>query len=131
MEKMLESVGNGIAMIRYFLWSEQMVRQVIVVGDTLAPHGGTVTSGSNADIVDGKPVSRKGDTVECKEHGQQAISEGDEIVHARRAAGRPARPPRRVWVHARESRHNTFDRIETEPGKAARSPVLARTGATD
>lgn len=55
-----------------------MTRQVIVVGDTLAPHGGTVTTGSNQDIVDGKPVARKGDTVECKEHGTQTIAEGDE-----------------------------------------------------
>ncbi|MGY6128017.1 PAAR domain-containing protein (plasmid) [Paraburkholderia strydomiana] len=54
-----------------------MVRQVIVVGDTLAPHGGTVSTGSNADIVDGKPVARKGDTVECKLHGNQTIAEGD------------------------------------------------------
>ncbi|WP_081436701.1 PAAR domain-containing protein [Burkholderia lata] len=54
-----------------------MVRQVIVVGDTLAPHGGTVVTGSNTDIVDGKPISRKGDTVECSEHGTQTISEGD------------------------------------------------------
>ncbi|MFD1972527.1 PAAR domain-containing protein [Trinickia caryophylli] len=55
-----------------------MSRQVIVVGDTLAPHGGTVTTGSKEDIVDGKPIARKGDTVECKEHGQQTIAEGDE-----------------------------------------------------
>ena len=55
-----------------------MARQVIVVGDTLAPHGGTVTAGSNDDIVDGKPISRKGDAVECKEHGAQTIAEGDE-----------------------------------------------------
>ncbi|MDN7430769.1 PAAR domain-containing protein [Burkholderia sp. AU45388] len=48
-----------------------MVRQVIVVGDTLGPHGGTVTAGSNADVVNGKPIARKGDTVECKEHGSQ------------------------------------------------------------
>lgn len=54
-----------------------MARQVIVVGDTLAPHGGSVTTGSNADTVDGKPVARKGDTVECKEHGTQTIAEGD------------------------------------------------------
>jgi uncharacterized Zn-binding protein involved in type VI secretion len=55
-----------------------MSRQVIVVGDTLAPFGGTVTSGSVNDTVAGKPVSRKGDSVECKEHGSQQISEGDE-----------------------------------------------------
>jgi uncharacterized Zn-binding protein involved in type VI secretion len=55
-----------------------MVRQVIVVGDTLAPHGGTVITGSNVDTVEGKPVARKNDMVDCKEHGQRAISEGDE-----------------------------------------------------
>ncbi|WP_334022689.1 PAAR domain-containing protein [Burkholderia gladioli] len=55
-----------------------MVRQVIVVGDTLGPHGGTVTAGSSADVMNGKPIARKGDAVECKEHGSQIISEGDE-----------------------------------------------------
>ena len=55
-----------------------MARQVIVVGDTLAPYGGTVTTGSNADIVDGKPIARKGDTVECEQHRTQTIAEGDE-----------------------------------------------------
>ncbi|MGU7776314.1 PAAR domain-containing protein [Burkholderia sp. MR1-5-21] len=55
-----------------------MVRQVIVVGDALTPHGGFVATGSNADIVEGKPVARKGDTVECNEPGTQTISEGDE-----------------------------------------------------
>ncbi|MFL9876032.1 PAAR domain-containing protein [Paraburkholderia megapolitana] len=54
-----------------------MVRQVIVVGDTLAPHGGTVTAGSSTDVVNGKPIAREGDAVECKEHGNQTISEGD------------------------------------------------------
>ncbi|MBM2768339.1 PAAR domain-containing protein [Burkholderia anthina] len=54
-----------------------MVRQVIVVGDTLAPHGGTVTTGSHADVMDGKAIARKGDVVECKEHGTQTIAEGD------------------------------------------------------
>ncbi|MBA9896953.1 MULTISPECIES: PAAR domain-containing protein [Burkholderia] len=54
-----------------------MVRQVIVVGDTLTPHGGTVATGSNADVVDGKAIARKGDMVECQEHGTQAIAEGD------------------------------------------------------
>ena len=55
-----------------------MARQIIVVGDTLAPHGGIVTAGSNADIVDGKAIARKGDTVQCNEHGAQTIAEGDE-----------------------------------------------------
>ncbi|MPV68354.1 PAAR domain-containing protein [Burkholderia sp. BE17] len=54
-----------------------MVRQVIVVTDTLAPHGGVVTTGSNADVIDGNAVARKGDTVECEAHGTQTIAEGD------------------------------------------------------
>jgi uncharacterized Zn-binding protein involved in type VI secretion len=54
-----------------------MARQVIVVGDTLAPYGGAVTTGSNADVVDGKPIARKGDTVECEQHHTQTIAEGD------------------------------------------------------
>jgi uncharacterized Zn-binding protein involved in type VI secretion len=79
MYRLQENTDSGVAStLGIFSWSEQMVRQVIVVGDTLSPHGGTVTTGSNADIVDGKPISRKGDTVECKEHGKQTISEGDE-----------------------------------------------------
>lgn len=36
-----------------------MSRQVIVVGDTLAPYDGKVITGSGADIVDGKAVARK------------------------------------------------------------------------
>ncbi|MDN7179281.1 PAAR domain-containing protein [Caballeronia sp. SEWSISQ10-4 2] len=72
-----------------------MVKQVIVVGDTLAPHGGTVMTGSNTDTVDGKAIARQGDRVECKEHGAQAITEGDEssmvsgqpvALHGHRAA---------------------------------------------
>lgn len=55
-----------------------MVKQVIVVGDSVAPHGGTVITGSNADTVDGKPIARKNDLVDCKEHGKQTISEGDD-----------------------------------------------------
>ncbi|MGS0891921.1 PAAR domain-containing protein [Burkholderia stagnalis] len=54
-----------------------MVRQVIVVGDTVAPHGGVVVTGSHADVVDGKAIARKGDTVECSVHGMQTIAEGD------------------------------------------------------
>jgi len=33
-----------------------MVRQVIVVGDTLAPHDCTVTTGSSTDAIDGKAI---------------------------------------------------------------------------
>jgi uncharacterized Zn-binding protein involved in type VI secretion len=39
---------------------------------------GTGTAASNEGIVDGMPVARKGDTVECKEHGTQTIGERDE-----------------------------------------------------
>ncbi len=37
------------------------------------PHGGTVTAGANEHIVDGRPVARKGDTVECKEHRARVV----------------------------------------------------------
>lgn len=63
-----------------------MARQVIVVGDALTPHGGTVSTGSSADVVDGKAIARKGDTVECNEHRTQTIAEGDE---ASMVSGRP------------------------------------------
>ena len=54
-----------------------MARQVIVVGDTLAPYGGKVITGSDADTIDGKAVARKTDQVECAKHGINAIEEGD------------------------------------------------------
>ena len=54
-----------------------MSRQVIVVGDALAPYGGKVITGSSADTVDGKAVARKTDLVACEEHGVSQISEGD------------------------------------------------------
>ncbi|MCA8482240.1 hypothetical protein LGN35_30415, partial [Burkholderia multivorans] len=34
-----------------------MSRQTIVVGDTLAPHGGEVLMGSGTDTIDGKSLS--------------------------------------------------------------------------
>ncbi|WOD18939.1 PAAR domain-containing protein [Paraburkholderia kirstenboschensis] len=55
-----------------------MARQVIVVGDTMAPHGGTVITGSDVDSVDGKGIARQGDLVDCTEHGVNPIAEGDE-----------------------------------------------------
>ncbi|MBT2791956.1 PAAR domain-containing protein [Paraburkholderia strydomiana] len=55
-----------------------MARQVIVVGDTMAPHGGTVITGSDADTVNGKGIARRGDLVDCVEHGINLIVEGDE-----------------------------------------------------
>ena len=55
-----------------------MVRQVIVVGDALEPHGGTVMTGSDTDSVDGKAIARKGDLVDCAGHGINPIAEGDE-----------------------------------------------------
>ncbi|MBN3815710.1 PAAR domain-containing protein [Paraburkholderia sp. Se-20369] len=55
-----------------------MSRQIIVVGDTLTPYGGSVVTGSASDTVDGKPVARRTDRVECAEHGVHQIAEGDE-----------------------------------------------------
>jgi len=54
-----------------------MARQVIVVGDTTS-HGGKVISGSAEDTIDGKPVARKNDLVDCPKHGINKIKDGDD-----------------------------------------------------
>lgn len=54
-----------------------MARQVIVIGDTLAPYGGEVLSGSGEDKVDGKAIARKSDLVRCAKHDVNPIDEGD------------------------------------------------------
>ena len=56
---------------------EAMTRQVIVAGDTLAPYGGEVLSGSDADKIDGKSIARKSDLVRCAKHDTNPIEEGD------------------------------------------------------
>ncbi|SPB15136.1 PAAR repeat-containing protein [Caballeronia novacaledonica] len=53
-----------------------MTRQVIVVGDTLAPYGGQVIAGFVADTIDGRAIARVGDPVRCDAHGANAIAEG-------------------------------------------------------
>lgn len=53
-----------------------MPRQMIVVGDTTT-HGGEVVSGSSSDRIDGKAIARKGDLVNCPQHGINPIIEGD------------------------------------------------------
>ncbi|MBR8451781.1 PAAR domain-containing protein [Burkholderia multivorans] len=65
-----------------------MSRQIIVVGDTLAPHGGEVLTGSGADTIDGKAIARQSDPVRCVEHGVNWIAEGDENfrIDGKRAA---------------------------------------------
>jgi uncharacterized Zn-binding protein involved in type VI secretion len=55
-----------------------MARQVIILGDTLAPYGGEVITGSSADTVDGKAITRKTDLVDCAKHGINPVIEGDE-----------------------------------------------------
>lgn len=55
-----------------------MTRQVIVAGDTLAPYGGEVLSGSDADKIDGKSIARKSDLVRCAKHDTNPIEEGDD-----------------------------------------------------
>lgn len=54
-----------------------MTRHVIVVGDTLAPHGGQVIAGSPVDLIDGRAMARVGDPVRCEEHGANVIAEGE------------------------------------------------------
>lgn len=61
-----------------------MPRKIIVQGDTTS-HGGTVISGSGKHSIDGRPIARKGDKVDCPKrypdgspHGVNAIIEGDD-----------------------------------------------------
>jgi uncharacterized Zn-binding protein involved in type VI secretion len=59
-----------------------MSRQIIVVGDGTS-HGGVVVSGSPTSSINGKPVARLGDMVDCPQkypggapHGINPIVEG-------------------------------------------------------
>lgn len=59
-----------------------MSRPFIVVGDT-TNHGGKVLEGSPADTIDGKPIARVGDKVQCPLitcPGTHVIIEGDPAV---------------------------------------------------
>lgn len=60
-----------------------MARKFIVIGDT-TDHGGVVISGSPTHLIDGKPMARLGDQVNCPErypdetpHGVNNIIEGE------------------------------------------------------
>ena len=55
-----------------------MARKIIVLGDS-TDHGGQVISGSPTQAINGKPIARVGDKVDCprKGHGVNAIVEGD------------------------------------------------------
>lgn len=60
-----------------------MSRKIIVVGDTTT-HGGKVISGAAAHTIDGRPIARIGDRVDCpkkypggKPHGVNKIIEGE------------------------------------------------------
>jgi uncharacterized Zn-binding protein involved in type VI secretion len=60
-----------------------MARKIIVVGDT-SDHGAVVISGSPNDSIDGKPIARLGDKVDCPQkypdgrpHGVNPIIEGE------------------------------------------------------
>ncbi|WP_081065904.1 PAAR domain-containing protein [Burkholderia diffusa] len=55
-----------------------MTRQIIVVGDALAPFGGEVLTGAATDVVDGRAIARREDIVRCNEHGINQIMEGEE-----------------------------------------------------
>jgi uncharacterized Zn-binding protein involved in type VI secretion len=63
-----------------------MPKDIILVGDTTS-HRGVVISGSEADTINGRPIARKGDLVDCPEkyangrpHGINPIVEGDESM---------------------------------------------------
>ncbi|AOY94413.1 hypothetical protein BKK79_20890 [Cupriavidus sp. USMAA2-4] len=60
-----------------------MSRSIIVVGDTNSSSGIVIT-GSFSDVLDGKPIARLGDLVDCpakypdgRPHGVNPIVEGD------------------------------------------------------
>jgi len=48
-------------------------------GDSIS-HGGTITSGATRTLVEGQPVARKGDVVNCAQHGMQTITGGSSTV---------------------------------------------------
>ncbi|MGO4813698.1 PAAR domain-containing protein [Cupriavidus sp. 2MCAB6] len=61
-----------------------MPQSIIVVGDKTS-HGGRVITGSPSDRIDGQPIARKGDLVDCpmrypdgRLHGVNPIIEGDD-----------------------------------------------------
>jgi uncharacterized Zn-binding protein involved in type VI secretion len=59
-----------------------MSMKIIVVGDA-TDHGGKVISGSPLHNVDGKPIARLGDQVECPQHYPGGIPHGvNKIVTA-------------------------------------------------
>ncbi|MHA7679307.1 PAAR domain-containing protein [Cupriavidus sp. PET2-C1] len=56
---------------------------IITVGDTTT-HGGRVITGSASHLLQGRPIARQGDLVDCpahysdgRPHGVNAITEGD------------------------------------------------------
>jgi uncharacterized Zn-binding protein involved in type VI secretion len=63
-----------------------MAPQIIVTGDTLSPFGGRVAEGAETDNIDGRRIARKGDKVDCTEHGINSIAEGDDSTVV---SGRP------------------------------------------
>lgn len=48
-------------------------------GDAIS-HGGTITGGATRTLVEGNPVARQGDPVQCAQHGMQSITGGSSIV---------------------------------------------------
>lgn len=55
-----------------------MARKIIVLGD-VTDHGGKVIEGSPTHAINGKPIARLGDKVDCPipNHGVNPIVEGD------------------------------------------------------
>ncbi len=63
-----------------------MSKSIIVVGDVNSSNGPVLT-GSGTDTIEGKPIARKGDLVDCpakypdgRPHGINPIIEGDESL---------------------------------------------------
>ncbi|WP_211466255.1 PAAR domain-containing protein [Collimonas silvisoli] len=56
-----------------------MSKEIVLVGDG-TDHDGTVVTGSDTDMIDGKPMARIGDLVDCPKHGLNKIIEGDPAI---------------------------------------------------
>jgi len=48
-------------------------------GDAIS-HGGTICGGAARTLAEGRPIARRGDAVQCSEHGLQTITGGSATV---------------------------------------------------
>lgn len=58
-----------------------MAKGVARLGDSIS-HGGEITGASSNVTANGRKVARKGDPVQCNQHGSQTITGGSSTVKA-------------------------------------------------